>query len=328
MPKLLFNHYDTLDDLLNDVFDDLVNVAADVTPTRGKTKEIIGVSFCLKNPRARLSRTETKGTVFSALGELLWYLSGDNKLDFIKHYLKRYEEESEDGLTVYGGYGPRLFKLRGKYNQIKNITELLANKPASRRAVIQLFDGKDINQTHLEIPCTCTMQFFVRQKKLHLQVSMRSNDAYKGLPHDVFAFTMLQEIIARELNIELGEYYHSVGSLHLYSGDKAKVKEYLNEGFQPTTLPMPPMPLGSPWKSIDFLLGVEARSRVDEPVDISDVQIDQYWLDLAKLIQIHSLFLAKNYDGIIQFRKGINDIYNVYIDKRLVNSRKKRKLID
>ncbi|MDB5283954.1 MAG: hypothetical protein JWO06_3029, partial [Bacteroidota bacterium] len=193
MPKLHSNSYDTLDDLMNDVFEDLLSRPFDVTPTRGISSEIIGASLNLKNPLARLSRTETKGKAFSAIGELLWYLSKNNSLEFIKHYIPDYADESEDGLTIYGGYGPRLFNLRGEINQIANVIALLKEKPFSRKAVIQLFDGQDINEAHDEIPCTCTMQFFIRHCKLHMYTTMRSNDAFKGLPHDVFAFTMLQE---------------------------------------------------------------------------------------------------------------------------------------
>ncbi len=58
-----------------------------------------------------------------------------------------------------------------------------------------------------------------RGSNLHMSVTMRSNDAYMGLPHDVFCFTMLQEMVAKTLGLELGEYYHYVGSMHLYMSD-------------------------------------------------------------------------------------------------------------
>jgi thymidylate synthase len=59
----------------------------------------------LNNPRARLSRTESKGKLFSALGELFWYLSKENNLEFIEYYLPKYKVESEDGISVRSGYG-------------------------------------------------------------------------------------------------------------------------------------------------------------------------------------------------------------------------------
>src|SRR5690606_11307146 len=129
---------------------------------RGESSELIGVLLHIRNPRARLSRTETRGRPFSAIGELLWYLSGNNSLEFITYYISKYDKETEDGKTVYGGYGPRLFNLRNEYNQIENVQKLLQKRPTSRKAVIQLFDGSDISTNHPEIPCTCTLQFFIR----------------------------------------------------------------------------------------------------------------------------------------------------------------------
>ena len=176
----------------------------DISTSRGKTSEIIGALLLLKNPLARISRTETKGTPFSALGELIWYLSKTNNLDFISYYIPKYIEESEDGKTIYGGYGPRLFNFHDKFNQVEIVIDLLRRKPSTRRAVIQLFDAEDIVEKRIEIPCTCTLQFMIRNNKLHMFTSMRSNDAFLGLPHDIFTFTLFQEIIARTLNVELG----------------------------------------------------------------------------------------------------------------------------
>jgi thymidylate synthase len=94
---------------------------------------------------------------------------------------------------VHGGYGPRLFRHRAG-NQVQSAIEALKRGPSTRRAVVQIFDAEDVASRHKEVPCTCTLQFLVRRQRLHMLVSMRSNDAYKGLPHDVFCFTMLQEI--------------------------------------------------------------------------------------------------------------------------------------
>jgi thymidylate synthase len=282
--------------------------------------EMIGVMLCLKNPLARLSRTETKGTIFSAFGELLWYLSKDNNLKFITYYIKQYKEETEDFKTIYGGYGPRLFNSQKKYNQVKNIIRLLRENPSSRRAVIQLFEAKDIERKHKEIPCTCTLQFINRGGALHMITYMRSNDAFLGLPHDIFTFTMLQEIIARSLCLELGTYNHSVGSLHLYENKKQLAQTYLDEGFQSTKKPMPIMPNGDPWPSVNALLNAEARIRHKKKIEIDDLRLDPYWIDLVRLLQIYSLFKDKDHDAIIDIKKGFSsNIYDTYVDKRLSN---------
>jgi thymidylate synthase len=259
-----------------------------------------------------------EGQAFSALGELLWYLSKSNELAFIEFYLKQYTEESDDGQTVYGGYGPRLFNMRGVHDQIANVIALLKARPSSRRAVIQIFDAGDIAADHKEVPCTCTLQFFLRKDRLHMFTSMRSNDAFFGLPHDVFAFTMLQEIIARSLSVEPGTYSHAVGSLHLYEEKKAEAQQYLNEGWQSTKHPMPPMPDGDPWSSIEAVLQAEARIRSGLDFDISALGLDTYWTDLIRLLRVHERFKHKDYPSI---RRILNDVsspaYHYYIMQKL-----------
>jgi thymidylate synthase len=160
----MFISRETLDDVLLDIYPALLARTKDaVVATRGETAEIIGAVIEIQKPQARLSRSETRGKLFSSLGELLWYLSKDNQLEFIAPYVPRYRDETEDGITIYGGYGPRLFCQRGQ-DQVANVINLLKERPTSRRAVIQLFDGEDIAISHKEIPCTTALQFFVRKR--------------------------------------------------------------------------------------------------------------------------------------------------------------------
>jgi thymidylate synthase len=87
----------TLDDLLWKIFPKLLASTNHISPSRGNANELVGVHLKLGNPRARLSRSETRGKPFSCLGELLWYLSHGNRLDFIRYYIPAYDGESEDG---------------------------------------------------------------------------------------------------------------------------------------------------------------------------------------------------------------------------------------
>src|SRR5687767_5875036 len=109
----------TIDDLMRQVLTELVIGPFDNSPTRsndlGPASEIIGASLLLKNPRARLSLSETRGKLFSALGEFLWYLSKSNDVDFVKHYISGYEDFNKQNAEgkIDGGYGPRLFNLHG-----------------------------------------------------------------------------------------------------------------------------------------------------------------------------------------------------------------------
>lgn len=163
--------------------------------------------------------------------------------------------------------------------------EILKRKPDSRQAVVQLFDADDLSRTK-DVPCTCTLQFLLRGGRLELVVHMRSNDAFLGLPHDLFAFTMLQELVARSLAAELGTYSHFVGSLHLYDERRAEVDAYLSEGwFAQSTAVMPSMPVGDPWAAVTELLETERQIRLT-PADGYEAEglADGYWGDLAKLL--------------------------------------------
>ena len=117
----------SLDDLLSETVKALRCSTLEVEPTKGATRELIGVTLELSNPRSRLSVTESRGLVFSCLGEFLWYVSGSNALDHIKYYLSRYGEFSDDGETLHGAYGPRLFG--GSDNQVATVVKLLRRKP-------------------------------------------------------------------------------------------------------------------------------------------------------------------------------------------------------
>lgn len=307
----------TLDDLMRKVFQDLLDIDQSIKPSRGAAKERTGVLLQLTNPLARLSRTEIKGQLFSALGELLWYLAKGNSLAFIEYYVKKYAAETEDGETIYGAYGPRLFKKNG-VDQVQNVIELLRKNSHSRRAVIQLFDAEDISRDRKEVPCTCTLQFMIRGKnKLDMLVSMRSNDAYYGLPHDVFAFTMIQELIARSLGVGIGTYKHFAASLHIYEKHFAYARSYLKEGWQ-EKVSMPPMPPGDQWEYVADLLVSESEIRLNgERRSKRLVDFPPYWSDLENLLRIYKCFKDERPAKIAAIKKNMSvRVYDPYIDKK------------
>ncbi|MBK8522471.1 MAG: thymidylate synthase [Chitinophagaceae bacterium] len=236
----------------------------------------------------------------------------------MSYYIKQYEGESSDGKTVYGGYGPRIFKLRDEIDQFKNITDLLTEHQSSRKAVIQIFDGIDLVDEHPEIPCTCTLQFLIRDNRLNMFTTMRSNDAFLGLPHDIFTFTMLQEIIARQLNVDLGIYTHAVGSLHLYEGDQVNAQKYIEEGYHSTKDVMPDMPFGDPWPALKILSEEEIKIRNGENINEMDLQIDDYWIDLIRLLKVYSSLRENNLQGVETLKSEMkSSVYNIYLDQKI-----------
>lgn len=311
---------ESLDAVLHQLYQDIDSHGRQHAGSRGNTLELLGVTLRIANPRARISRSENRGKPFSALGELLWYLSGSDKLDFIKPYVSEYEKEAVGGV-LEGAYGPRLLDMRGSIDQFASIDRLLRKKPGSRRAVIQLFNAEDIATDHVEVPCTTTLQFHLRDGRLHMSVTLRSNDAYWGLPHDVFCFTMIQEMMALRLGVELGEYYHFVGSMHVYDDHLPDMRAYLDEGFQQVH-PMPAMPEGDPFTLIDDLLAIEARLRAGELIDAGAAMGDPYWADIVRLLQVFwSRKHAANVDDHVRRLDEIRSelaspSYGPYVDGR------------
>ena len=314
---LSFYSGETLDDVMRWVFQQVLQKGEDIRPTKGPAKELSGVLLEIKNPLARISRTETKGKPFSCLGELCWYLAQTRDLSSIAYYLPAYRKYAE-GKEIYGGYGPRLFDWNG-LNQFAIVADILRRKPDSRQAVIQLFDAHDILEPHKDIPCTCIMQFMIRKRQLHMLAYMRSNDALVGMPHDVFCFTMLQEIMARTLSVELGRYKHMVGSLHLYSGSMNNAQQFLDEGWQPTATLMRPMPEGDPWPAIKAVLSAEHAIRTDLGFAFESIaSLDPYWADLVRLLQIFRSYKDKDAESIRELRSQMSSPgFDQFIDGRI-----------
>jgi len=315
----------TLDDLLDAAFRLLLKSKMRVSPKKGATVEEQGVVLELTRPRARLSRASEKGHIFSCLGELFWYISCKQDLPSIQYYIKRYEDYAEPDGTIWGAYGPRIFG--GERSQYEVVRDLLKARSATRKAVIQLFDREDIIAEHEDVPCTCTLQFLLRDGMLNLVVYMRSNDVFMGFPHDVFAFTMIQEILANDLGVRLGSYKHMVGSLHLYDRDREKVERYLNEGFQPTR-EMPVMPASNPWNDITKLFVVEDVIRKGGALSVLQALapiagIDPYWADFGRLFGVYALTRGdldiprERLKEVVGLRRSMSsDFYASYIRKR------------
>jgi len=332
----------SLDDLMHVVFSKLLKGQGKhrvKDASKGPNTEVFGALFELKNPRARLSRSQSRSKAFSALGEFLWYVSGSNKIAFIEHYLPGYSKFSNDGETANGAYGPRLFGMDAVARQLgasewDRVIRTLRTREGSRNAVIQVFANSDATPENEDKPCTCTLQFAIRNNRLVLHVHMRSNDVIKGLPHDVFSFTTLQEIAARELDKELGSYYHSVASLHLYDDKeddkpRSQAERYLAEGLH-EHVPMPAMPKGNPWDSLNRVIEAEAQIRGAKDDGGSIEGLNPYWMDFVWLLRIHREFksldtrsapIAERYAvlrPIAEMMKELSsDVYKLYVQDRL-----------
>ena len=179
------------------------------------TGEIINAITVIEDPKDNLVTSPIRKLSHKyAIGELLWYLSGSNKLDAIANYSKAWNKLSDDGETVNSAYGYRIFEKFG-FDQWEHVKGLLKADPNSRQAVIHIKEPNP--EKTKDLPCTVALQYFIRDGKLYATTYMRSNDIWLGFPYDVFTFTCLQIKMAFELGVGIGSYTHISGSLHLYS---------------------------------------------------------------------------------------------------------------
>ncbi|KQR95200.1 hypothetical protein ASG01_04935 [Chryseobacterium sp. Leaf180] len=303
----MFIEKKSLDDIIHELLQKIKEEGSQQTNKKGANKELLGVYIKLTNPLNRISASFSKSVFVSPIGEFLWYMSGSNELDFIKYYIKDYIKYSNDEKTLNGAYGARLFNKKNPlFDQVNQIVDLLKKKENTRQAVIQIFDKDDLLiEDNKDIPCTCTLQFFIRSNKLILSVTMRSNDVFVGLPHDIFCFTMLQEVIAKELNKELGDYHHYIGSCHYYDADEKIVNKYLKEGYQTSKTQMTAMTQETSLKVLEKVLKYEEMIRKHEPLNIEDVDLDLYWKDILYVLKIFSL--RKSNKGEI-FKEKIKNV--------------------
>ena len=231
----------------------------DSAPRGLRIKEKLGVQFRITNPRDRLPLVEARN--FSTayyVAETLWYLSGSDSTAWISRYAPFWKDISDDGLTANSAYGSRIFRnhkriSNGEFVQWDWVKSELQKDPDSRRAVIHIRTPDDSIHASKDVPCTLSLQFFLRDRKLHLHVSMRSSDIILGIAYDVPAFTTLQELMANELGVELGEYVHTSNSLHCYERDFAMLEEIAKSSLNGH--PMKPLPNDI---SVDELMGMES----------------------------------------------------------------------
>lgn len=193
--------------------------------------EVLNAVTVINDPTRNIIKSkDRKMPMRYAMGELLWYLSGSNKLKDITVFSKVWERMSDDGETVNSAYGNRIFSAFG-FDQMEMVEKMLTKDPNSRQAVIHIKDARDYTVCPTkDVPCTVALQYLIRDGKLHATTYMRSNDLWTGFPYDVFCFTCFQIMLAFRLGVEVGTYTHVAGSLHLYQRSLDEWKSKLTQG--------------------------------------------------------------------------------------------------
>lgn len=152
--------------------------------------------------------------------EGVWMLAGRNDVGWIMAFNTNITQFSDDGATLHGAYGHRWRNHFG-HDQLNWLVTHLRNDPKSRRAVLQMFDP-EVDQDWIvggskDIPCNTAIYFEIVDRQLNMTVTCRSNDMIWGAyGSNVVHMSMLQELIANCLGIEVGTYTQFSNNFHIY----------------------------------------------------------------------------------------------------------------
>lgn len=143
-------------------------------------------------------------------------------------------------------------------DQIKNVIESIKNNPDSRRHIVTAWNPAEVEDMALP-PCHALFQFYVADGKLSCQLYQRSADVFLGVPFNIASYALLTHMIARETNLEVGEFIHTLGDAHIYSNHYNQIKKQLSR--EPKSLPK-------------LILNEEKNSVFD--FDMDDIKIKNY----------------------------------------------------
>ena len=301
----------SMDEILKKIIAEIMTNGEEYSPRNMLIREINGCHFRLDNPRNRIIyNPERRFSLTFALGEFLWYLAGKNDLETILYYNGHYDRYSDDGQTLYGAYGKRIFGDDEKC-QVDRIIELLRKDKDTRQAVISIYNSNDNKNITKDVPCTCTLQFLIRNNRLNCITYMRSNDLILGTVNDIFSFTMLQELVANEVGVEIGWYEHIAGSMHIYKEHYELARKIFDVPLD-RVYTMPNMPDNARDK-FQTLLKNEKIYRHNLSVGLQEFS-DDYFKDLDNILKFLSYKkrgekklqeeirerIIKNYVGVIR----------------------------
>jgi thymidylate synthase len=157
----------------------------------------------------------------SIIYELLWFLKGDTNTGYLKeHGVGIWDEwaaENGDLGPVYGKQWRSFEGANGEtVDQITWLINEIKRNPDSRRLVVSAWHPVDLPKMALS-PCHCLFQFYVADGKLSCQLYQRSADTFLGVPFNIASYALLTMMIAQVCSLELGEFVHTFGDVHLYS---------------------------------------------------------------------------------------------------------------
>ncbi len=277
----------TADEALSNVCRAVLEIGSAASPRGMRTRELVGVTLSLSDPRARrILNPARRWSEALAVGELCWHLSASDSVEFISHYAKEWAKFSPDGRRIAAScYGRKIFGAgAGQLSQWDLVRMELERDPHSRRAVLILGDtGRELYPGSGDVSCLTSIQFLMRNGRLDCIAYMRSNDLIWGLCYDLYFVTMLQELLACRLGIELGSYTHIAGSMHVYE-QFIPMAERIAASRPIGNSPMPPMrDIGA----LPAFLEIEQALRTNHPeAETRMAALPSYWRLLAEPLRL------------------------------------------
>ena len=178
-----------------------------------KTKALSNIGFYLDDPMNNdITCKWRKWNKDYAEYEWNWYLSQNRSVEELKLKAKIWDTMHDGDNIVNSNYGWQ-WNRNGQLGYV--INELKRDKE-TRRAVLSIYDGKEHESYKYDTPCTLSIMFNIIDDKLCMTVNMRSNDLIYGFCNDQYCFSKLQEIVAKEVGLPIGWYFHFVNDLHIY----------------------------------------------------------------------------------------------------------------
>lgn len=186
----------------------------------------------------------------SIIHELLWFLSGDTNIRYLKEngvsIWDEWADENGDLGPVYGHQWRRFPKLElaggttgdeplyraGSVDQIADLVEMIRNSPDSRRLIVSAWNPGDVPDMALP-PCHTLWQVRVAGGKMHLQLYQRSADMFLGVPFNIASYALLLAMLAHVTGYEAGDFVHTMGDAHIYSNHVEQVRLQLSRSPKP-----------------------------------------------------------------------------------------------
>lgn len=192
--------------------------------------------------------------------ELLWFLKGETNIKYLVdndvHIWDEWADENGDLGPVYGSqwrkweatqkgtsintcpFTDKAIMVPVKHDiaidQIANVIEQIKKNPNSRRHIVSAWNPAEVDNMALP-PCHTMFQFYVSQGKLSCQLYQRSADIFLGVPFNIASYALLTHMIAQVCDLEVGDFVHTFGDVHLYSNHIEQAKEQLSR--EPRKLP-------------------------------------------------------------------------------------------